>query len=179
MSKKTWLFFLVEFIFLALLFSVGLFILAPNAKVVDQTFVSIGGYFCELGIKAVLAIVISLVMSLIFFKICLKPSGSLKDYFISENNDSHAFLIVGIVASVIIALFSVKGISFHQYLYNLCIKMPIGYLISTIVAVVFARLFGVKNMEDFRNWMETKNNDSYAIIVSGILVLSMILTMSV
>ena len=179
MVKKTWFFFLVEATFLALLFSVGLFLLAPNIAVVDQTFVSIGGYFFELAIKTVLTIIITLIMWLLFFKIGLGSFRSLKDYFVLSNNDSHSYLFIGIAATVVVALFSVKGVNIHQYLYNLCIKMPIGYLISTVITVIFARLFGIKTIEGFRSWMDAKYNDSYAIVIAGIFVLSMLLAMSV
>ena len=180
MNKKIWNFITWEATFLALLFAVGLFFLAPNTTVVDQTFVSIGGYFLELAIKTVLAIAITLTQSFIFLRYCLDIRVlRLKDRFQASNNDSHAFLIIGIAASVVTALFSVKGANLHQYLYNLCIKMPIGYLVSVVITIVVSRLFGVKNIERFRAWIDTKDNDSYAILVAGILVLSMILAMSV
>ena len=162
-----------------MLFTVGLFFLAPNTTVIDQTFVSIGGFFFEVAIKTVLAVILFLVMWFLFFKIGLRSSRSLKDYFVSNNNDSHVWLFIGIAATVVIAVLSVKGINIQQYLYNLCIKMPVGYFISTIITLVVARLSGLKTIENFRIWMDAKDNDSFAILVVGILVLSMFLTMSV
>jgi hypothetical protein len=180
MRKSVWSFLLCELLFLVLLFAVGLILLAPNITVIDNTFVGIGNYLPKIGIVFVLAVVLTLIQSFLFLKLCLGiPVSGIKKRFEESHNDSHAYLIGGIAASVAVALVFSSGVNLHQYLYSLCIKAPVGYLFAVLATTVVARIFGVKSMQEFRNWINTPDNDSYAILVSVIMVVSMILAMGV
>lgn len=180
MRKNIWIFLCLELAFLTVVFIIGLVFLAPDAAVVGQTFVGIGQYLSELAVKTSLAIVLTLIQSSLFLKFCLNiPLSDLKQRFQISRNDSHAYFIVGIAGSVVASLILARGVNIHQYLYCLCTKMPVGYFISVIITAAVARSFGVKSTSEFRQWVDQEDNDSYAILISGILVLSMVLAMAV
>jgi hypothetical protein len=178
MRKSTWVSIIGEFIFLASLFAIAIFVLAPNVTIIDKTFVGISHYLPKVAIMFILAVGLTLIQSFLFLKLCLGIRASeIKKRFEESHNDSHAYLIGGVAISVVIALAMSNGANLPQYLYNLCTKAPVGFILSVLFTTLFARIFGVKSMQAFHNWIDTPDNDSYAILVSVIMVASMILAM--
>ncbi len=172
-------FLVAEFVFLVLVFAGGLAFLAPSIQVINNTLDGIGHYLFEVGIKFVLVIAITLVQAYVVFTHVLDtPLTELRQKFNKSRNDSHAYVLVGIIGGAVVALTMARGVNLNQYVYQLCTRAAVGYGIATIAAGLTAGCFGVKSMDDFRDWIDTEDNDSYAILLSGVLVLSMVLAMS-
>lgn len=179
MRKSFWSFLIWDFVFLAVMFSFGMLVLAPNAAIATETFTGIGGYLLKTTIKVVLAVILAIIQSLFLLKLGLGFSASaIKKQFQEEHNDSMAYLIVGLAGSAVIAIALATGSNIHQYLYVFCTKVPVGYLIASIITTIITRISGVKSIQEFRSWIDAKSNDSHAILVAGILVMSMFLAMN-
>jgi hypothetical protein len=180
--RKTNSYFIWEVVILAVMFIVGMVAVAPNTEVAGKTLTGIwGNYLPELAFKLTFVVVFSIIQSWLFFRFVLQVHslGELKEKFRASHNDSHAWLLLGIAGSAV-AIFTMSGgFNAHQYLYCFLTKGPIGYVIAFGLTAIISRIFGVKSMADFKSWVETEDNDSYSILVVGILILSMVLAMSV
>ncbi len=169
----------IEFSFLMILFAAGLFFIAPNREVIDNTMGGVSQYLAEVGIKFGLATIIAFIQAYVVFTHILDtPLKLLRGKFEKSRNDSHAYILVGVIGSVTIALAMAGGANIAQYIYQLCTRVAIGYAITTIGTVLVARFFGVKSMDQFRDWIDTEDNDSFAILVVGVMIFSMVLAMS-
>lgn len=173
------LFLAIEFAFLALVFAAGLFFVAPNNQVINNTLGGIGRYLVEVGVKFGLVTIIAFVQAyFIFTNVLGTPLCQLRGKFEKSRNDSHAYIVVGILGSAAAALTMAGGANLAQYAYQTCTRVAIGYAIATLGVILAARFFGVKTMDQFRDWIDMEDNDSYAILVAGIMVISMVLAMS-
>jgi hypothetical protein len=126
-----------------------------------------------------LAIVISFLEIWVVFRHVLDTkltqlTSKLKDH----HNDSYAIIIFGLVTSVVIMLTAVGDTTIQYLLYQILTRGTVGYAIATVFTVIFAKIFGMKSMDELRYWVNEKDNNSYAIIISGILIVSMILSMN-
>lgn len=174
------LFLVLEFGLLAILFAGGLIFVAPNAAVVVNTVTNLLGYVGELAAKLVLFVIVGGVQSwLLFHHVLDTPITMLRGRFEKSRNDSHSWLLLGIFATVAIALVFAGGQTFDVYLYQLMTRAAVGYALATLAVVLVAIVFGARSMDDFRDWIDTEDNDSYAMLVAGTMILVMFLAMSV
>ena len=173
-------FLVLWFVILAFIFGIGTVFIPPSGVVVARTFGKLEGYAGELAIKFLIVSLIALFQTyLLFTHVLDAPLSRLKERFARSHNDSHAYLLVGIVGAGIAAVTMSNGASLAEYFYQLCTRAAIGYAVATILTIFLARLFGVRSMDEFRDWIDAEDNDSYAILVSGTMIGSMALAMGV
>lgn len=178
-NKKSWPFWVIVIIALASIFCVGLFLVAPDFQVSINTLTETGNHLLKVLVKIILVFIFTLLIGSLYFKFILGIHfSSLKEKLKENHNDSHAIIISGIAISLAIAFLMAGGDNLRQYLYQLCTKGAIGYFTATIITLVMTRLAGVKSVGEFRNWINTSNNDSHAILISSILVASLLISMS-
>ncbi len=176
---KGWLFLLLEFIFLGGLFFIALKFVAPNAQVTQDTVRGLTGYLMKIGGKFILAIVISFLEVWVVFKHVLDTKISdLLDKLRLHHNDSYAIILVGLITSVSIMIASVGDTSVQYLLYQILTRGSLGFAIATIFTVIFAKILGMNSMDELRFWIDEKANNSYVIIIVGVLIVSTILSMN-
>lgn len=176
---KGWVFLIVEFFILGCLFFIALRFVAPNIQVSSNTLNSVGEYLTKTGVKFFLAVVISFLEIWVVFKHVLDTKLSeLKVKLKEHHNDSYAYIIFGLVTSVVVMLAAVGDATPQYFLYQILTRGTVGFAIATVFTVIFAKVFGMKNMDEFRYWINEKDNNSYAIIVAGISIVSMVLSMN-
>lgn len=177
---KGWLFLLLEFIFLGVLFFIALEFVAPNTQVTQDTVKSLTGYFIKIGGKFLLAIVISFLEVWVVFKHVLDTKlSNILDKLKIHYNDSYAIILVGLITSVAIMIASVGDSSVQYLMYQILTRGSIGFAVATIFTVIFAKILGMNSMDELRFWIDEKANNSFVIIIVGVLIVSTILSMNV
>ncbi|MDD4937627.1 MAG: hypothetical protein PHX34_01195 [Candidatus Shapirobacteria bacterium] len=178
-NKKSWPFWVIMFIALVSIFCVGLFLVAPDSQVISNTITETGDHLLKVLIKIVMVIIFTLALGSLYFRFILGiPFSSLKEKLKESHNDSHTIIISGIAISLAIAFLMAGGINLRQYLYQICTKGIIGYLVAIIITLIMTRMAGVKSVGEFRDLVNTPSNDSHAILISSILTASLLISMS-
>lgn len=179
MSNKSWLFWVITLAILALIFCASLLFLAPDTQVAANTMAETGDHLLKVLVKIVLIIIFTLIFSSLYFKFILHtPLVALRDKLRESNNDSHAYIIGGIIGSLVVVFTKAGGANLHQYLYQLGTRATAGYFVAIVITLAVTRVFGIRSVHEFRSYINRPNNDSYAILVLIILIASLFVAMS-
>lgn len=153
---------------LALLFLLGV-IVSPEAAPTWSVF---GKYIFEFLVKVVYAGGIGALSFGVFWTQILDCKlflGTIREKFANNNNDSYAIIAVTFLLGLpaVFLLFS-GGDTIQQFVAATSTKGAVGIAIGMVFTFLAARLFGVSNLDDFRCWVETKDNNNYVILVCAI-----------
>lgn len=148
----------------------------------DAVKASLGSYLLEFVVEFAVKIAITfglgmLLAWVVFFNVLDTPLEDLRRKFEESHNDSHAIMLGGILGACAIMLIGAGGQSLREYLFAVLMQGSLAMAVATIMTICVARLFGVRSMDQFRDWIQTEDNDSYAVIVVAIWLASLALAM--
>ncbi len=165
---------------MVLVFAIAQYVLAPSTHVVTETFGNIPGWIGEYFIR--LGIVIGIVFVrawVIFYHVLDTPIRQIKREFESPRNDSHAIILGGLIFLTLALIVSIKGASFDQYLYGIMTRGALGEIVGDCITILIARfVFSIHNMDEFRDWVTMKDNNSHVIMVVVVKIATLILALA-
>ena len=167
-------------ILMVVIFAAAQIFLAPKA-VVTKTFEVIPGWIGEYLIRMIFIGVLVLARAYITFTHVLDtPLKQLKAKFEKSRNDSHAIVLIGLAILAYILITAVKGVGFTQYLYIVMTRGALGEIVGDVITILVARFcFGIHSMDEFRDWVDAEDNNSHAILVMGIKIISLAVALAV
>lgn len=168
------MYIIIKTLILFLAFAVGVRFLAPNAKIVQDAYAFImKGFWVGLFYRALIMVgYVVLQGYLTFYHVLDTPlrkrrldQFTLVEQLRERHNDSHAIVLGGIMISgLLIALTNASDPT--MYVFFVLTKGVVGELLGDVFALLMARfLFGVRSMDEFRDWVTEKYNNSHVILV--------------
>jgi hypothetical protein len=163
----------LTFVAMALIFAAAQYFLAPSANVVNEAYAKTFEWVNEYGKRLALVAGITFVFAYaVFTHVLDTPLRQLGSKFRKPQNDSHAIVLLGLAAKAVLLIAMIEGQSFDQYLYLVMTQGSVGELMATVVTLGIARFFGIRSMDEFRDKVEEKDNDTFTMLVVGFNVLT-------
>lgn len=168
------LYIIIKALVLFVAFAVGVRFLAPNAKIVQDAYAFVmKGFWVGLFYRALIMVGYDVLQGyLTFYHVLDTPfrkkradQFTLMEQLRAKGNDSHAMVLGGILISgLLIALTNASDPT--MYVFFVLTKGVVGELLGDVFALLMARfLFGVRSMDEFRDWVTEKYNNSHVILV--------------
>jgi hypothetical protein len=158
-------------------FACGVYFLSPNAQAVSNTF----GFFTRglwigLRVRALVGIVYISLMAYVWFEHVLDtplrrwPWSNPKRLTLVEqmkalHNNSHVIVLAGILISALLIMLTTAAATSTGFLFKVLTQGVVGEWIGNIFALGIARWFDMKTMDEFRDKVEEKYNDSPVILM--------------
>lgn len=177
-SGKAYL--LLKSIILFLAFSAGIYFFAPSGQTISDLFAFLTkGFLIGLKVRGGVFVVYVLIMSIITFENVMdtpllrwpwvrKDAITLGQQLRAVRNNSHMIILAGILLSGWQVATVLDASTPDMFIFAVLTRGAIGEMIGDIVTFIIAYFSGIRGLDQFKGWMDQKDNDSHAILIATI-----------